>query len=77
MFWQAYRPDSGSSALVPLPWKWNARPEPGRSSETGRRTVPESVPQITFQNIRTEMNSGSMCGIGGSGLACAVSIGLA
>jgi hypothetical protein len=34
------------------------RPEPCGGGETGRQAVPESVPQISFRNIRTEMKIG-------------------
>jgi hypothetical protein len=46
------------------------------SGFAGRHQLLNAGPQISFRNIRTEMNSGSMCGIGGSGLACPVLIGL-
>jgi DNA invertase Pin-like site-specific DNA recombinase len=39
---------------------------PGRERENGPPPVPETVPQIMFQNIRTEMNSGTICGMGNS-----------
>jgi hypothetical protein len=42
------------------------------SGFAGRHQLLNAGPQISFRNIRTEMNSGSMCGIGGSGLACPV-----
>lgn len=41
-------------------------PGPGRERENGPPPVPETVPQITFQNIRTEMNSGTICCMGNS-----------
>src|SRR5260370_35128936 len=51
---------------VPHPWKRNGVPGPGRERENGPPPVPETVPQITFQTIRTEMNSGTICGMGNS-----------